>query len=369
MPIRKIDGGYMADAGKNPTTGQRERKRTKTKELARSWLAEVRARREREGSETLTTQQRLDAMQALHILDGRTTLAQAARSWVAGTHTSPKASDALTAYLAAKSALNRRPRTLDEIRLKIGSLINVVGDKQVSKYGPDDIEMFLHGFTPASRNQYMTVIGGFFRWCEKRGHVNKSPVNALDRSSVDQKPTEIHTPDQVRALLSTALADHPMMLTWYALGYFCGLRTAELEATTYKDLDLDGGHVLVRPEVAKKRRQRYVDIPECAVAWIKAGGGDKMTGPLFFGRTLHRSIVEKAGVDWPRNVMRHSFGSYHLAYHGDGAKTAMALGHTNVAVVYDHYRNPVLSQAAQVYFALSPEPSCLHTGQGTQAAQ
>ena len=45
--------------------------------------------------------------------------------------------------------------------------------------------------------------------------------------------------------------------------------------------------------------------------------------------------------DWPDDILRHSYGSYHLAKHRNAALTAGQMGHKNARMLYAHYREIV----------------------------
>jgi integrase len=45
--------------------------------------------------------------------------------------------------------------------------------------------------------------------------------------------------------------------------------------------------------------------------------------------------------EWPEDVLRHSFASYHLAKHRNAALTAELMGHKNARIIYAHYREVV----------------------------
>ena len=54
--------------------------------------------------------------------------------------------------------------------------------------------------------------------------------------------------------------------------------------------------------------------------------------------------------------MRHSFGSYHFALHGNSLETSRQLGHrASDQVLFDHYRALATKEQAERYFAIKPE--------------
>jgi integrase len=44
---------------------------------------------------------------------------------------------------------------------------------------------------------------------------------------------------------------------------------------------------------------------------------------------------------WPEDILRHSYGSYHLAKHRNAALTADQMGHKNSRMLYAHYREVI----------------------------
>ena len=59
-------------------------------------------------------------------------------------------------------------------------------------------------------------------------------------------------------------------------------------------------------------------------------------------RKLFQKAHKAAGIDpWPKNALRHSFASYHLAAHKNAAETALQLGHMDARVLFAHYRELV----------------------------
>ena len=54
--------------------------------------------------------------------------------------------------------------------------------------------------------------------------------------------------------------------------------------------------------------------------------------------------------------MRHSFGSYHYALHGNSVETARILGHkTDDTVLFSHYRALTSKDHGSAYFAIFPK--------------
>lgn len=83
----------------------------------------------------------------------------------------------------------------------------------------------------------------------------------------------------------------------------------------------------------------------------------QVTGPVVPAayRERHERLQVLAKLTpWPRNVLRHSFGSYHLAFHKNEALTAAEMGNSP-AVIFQHYRALVTPEAAGKFWKLLPE--------------
>ena len=62
-----------------------------------------------------------------------------------------------------------------------------------------------------------------------------------------------------------------------------------------------------------------------------------------------------AGIEpWPRNALRHSFASYHFAFHRNAAETALQLGHTESRTLFAHYRELVRPEDAKAFWQIFP---------------
>lgn len=174
---------------------------------------------------------------------------------------------------------------------------------------------------------------------------------------------EILSLEESQKLLVAALQNPQLnLLGAVVLGLFCGIRTEEVIRLDWKDVRTKENFVKVGRQIAKKRRIRNVTLPDNAIAWLSLcptntgsliGTGDK----TFYDR-FHR-LHKLAGFSkWPKNAMRHSYGSYHFALHGDSIMTSNEMGHRQGdAVLFDHYRALATKAAARKFFNILPPAS------------
>ena len=67
-----------------------------------------------------------------------------------------------------------------------------------------------------------------------------------------------------------------------------------------------------------------------------------------------KGLKAQKPMTWKSNALRHSFASYRFAQTGDAGRVAGECGNS-AAVIHRHYRELVKPEAAQRWFAVSPE--------------
>lgn len=182
---------------------------------------------------------------------------------------------------------------------------------------------------------------------------------------------EVLTVDQLVDLLEKAdQAIRPA----FAIGAFAGIRDSAIKKLQWSDIDLETGTIHVRGVNAKSAKSRHVEVSENLRKWIEPM--IKKSGPVWpkNGRALHDQAKLKAGFSnpetlsekqkeersdwqrWPKNGLRHSYASYHLAFHKDAANLALNMGHQDTSLIFKHYRALVTQEAAALYWEIIPKP-------------
>jgi len=221
----------------------------------------------------------------------------------------------------------------------------------------DDLKGWLDendAWSPRSRINYITKITQLYNYAIKHGWADRNLVERLDRPQTEDKTPGIFTVAQARALLKNAQAHD--LLPYISLGLFAGLRSAELERLQSDAVRLADHSIIIGPEVAKKRSRRVVDICDALHAYLVKF--PLIKGPIV-DMKLFRDNMESLRAaakikQWPHNGLRHSFGSYHLAFHGDAVKTATQMGHRDSAIIHNHYKALVLKTDAEKFWSLRP---------------
>jgi integrase len=214
-----------------------------------------------------------------------------------------------------------------------------------------------------------------------RKYVKENVLDGLTRSDrsrlygVDEdREPEILTPKEADRLIRAAQKHKNLdLMGAVTLGLFCGIRTEEIKKLKWKDIHLDEGFVTIGRDIAKKRSIRNVTLCDNSLKWLslcpdKTGFVTRSDFFCDYDRRFNKLLrhaeftekIEKNGktiekVVWKKNAMRHSFGTYHFALHGDSIKTSNELGHKQGdGVLFAHYRALATKKQAEKYFGIVP---------------
>jgi Phage integrase family len=277
--------------------GKRQRKFFRTKDAAERALASVKVKLRKEGEKALliTDTLRIEAVDCFKLLKPYgASLKEAVRFYIAHHEAASKSCTveaAVDEYLKIQRLKRRSDRHIADLKYRLGVFKERFGTILISSLSVHDSEKWLHG-------------------------LGQSPMSL----------NNFH-------IAVSALLD-------------------------WSDVDLTRGFVEIAAEQAKGARRRLVEMSANLKAWLVAD--DARSGKLWpwshkeYYRRLEAARI-KAGISkWPSNALRHSYASYHLAYHQNAAALALQMGHTSQAMIFSNYREVVTRQDAERYWAIKP---------------
>jgi integrase len=141
-----------------------------------------------------------------------------------------------------------------------------------------------------------------------------------------------------------------------AIGAFSGIRMAELNRLDWSAIDLDRRFIEVRAGQAKTASRRIIPISDNLAAWLTPL---ERRGKVVKMPDLHNHVTALARaleLDWPRNVLRHSFISYRIAKVKSADQVALEAGNS-AAIIFKHYRELATEDQADEWFGILPKPS------------
>lgn len=263
-------------------------------------------------------------------------------------------------------------------------ITNEFGEILLKDLTLDSVKQWLMELKKSNRTlmNYMVCLGEIIHHGKRKGYVSENILDALsntDRRELygDKKEIQpgILSVEEAQRLLNAAFSNPELGLAGVVtLGLFCGLRTEELMKLEWDAVDLKQGFVTIGASIAKKRRLRNTNIPANAKAWLELI--EDKDGKIVEARDrvhyfyLFDNLLREAGfvhsdkrktkkrrvkTVWKKNAMRHSFGTYHFALHGDSIKTSNELGHRQGdSVLFAHYRALTTKEEAEKYFKICP---------------
>lgn len=264
--------------------------------------------------------------------------------------------DLVEEYLTARRASGVSEPYVRLMRRNVSRFANFTKGRMLPDLRARDLDDCLQqaDLAPLTKNCVRDHILTFCRWAIGRGYLPRG-WREFEESVSYQVPPEdvtIFTPDEMERLLKTS-GGH-LATPFLAIGAFAGLRSAEIERLDWKNVSFERGYIEVRAETCKTRARRLVPITDNLRAWLKPFA--LPTGPVVPYRgiaNVHARLAVRAGVEWKKNALRHSFVSYRLAQTHDPARTALEAGHDQT-ILFRHYREVVTPELAAKWFAILP---------------
>jgi integrase len=355
---------HWAIDGLPRANGKRQRKFFRTQEAAERELSTIKKKLRKEGERALLIPDtlRIEAIEAADLLRPfNASLKDAVALYIAHHQAAAKSCTveaAVTEYLKNQELKRRSDRHIADLNYRLGVFKEKFGAQLINTLTVQEVEGWLHGLgqAPKSLNNFHTAVSALFSFAVKRTYATANPFEAIDKIRVPAKAPGILSPNECAKLLNAAGSE---ILPLLALQAFCGVRSAETLRLKWSDIDTNRGHVQVAAEHAKGARRRLVDIPDNLKEWLRPYAN--LSGKLWlrshmeFYRDLDTARVSAGITEWPSNALRHSFASYHLAYHQNAAALALQMGHTSQTMIFSNYREVVTRQDTEAYWSIRPK--------------
>jgi integrase len=352
--------GYLVDLGL--VNGERVRKTFPSKQEAETFAAQARMARENEGvaAFSLATETRAEAVKCLELLEpygaGLTEAVQYYVNHVLRFREAPTVAEIIQRMVADAKSLGRRAETVRELRNRLGRFALLFGTRRLSTITLPELEGYLSNAALSARTRVNDAVkvSQLYNFAIRHSWVDANLAEKVVRPTPDDKEPAIFKPAQTAKVLEHAPEFD--LLPYVVLGLFAGLRPTETQRLDWSAVKLGERSIIIGAEVAKKRMRRVVEINETLAAWLAPYAKER--GPvveqLNFRKRLDALRVASKVEPWPANGFRHSFGTYHLAAHGDAIKTAGLMGHRDPGVLHNHYKALVTKAEAEHFWALRP---------------
>ena len=345
-------------------TGRRQELFFSRKSNANTECEKLRTRKDNFGiSLTAMTPARIaEAGEAFKLLDPiGVSLLDAVRDYVAG-HKQRNESISFKGLfdLFLKAKADRNPAYLRELRIARDRMPEL-HELLVCDISARNLESILNAMTPGARNPAMRYLRAVFNYGIKRGYLTENPIAKLDFAVRPRREVETVPVGQVAGMLNHALENDLELLPFLVLGFFAGIRpNGELLELEWSDVKSD--EIVIRPEVSKTNRRRFIDLSENAKVWLQAYAdrGGAMVGKVvrYSASELrtHRTANRQASgiTHWPQQAMRHTFCSCWLAVNHDINRLVLMSGHDSVDTMWRAYHAGILESEAKKFWNIRP---------------
>lgn len=271
--------------------------------------------------------------------------------------------------VAAKTKLGRSAQHITGLDYRLRSLVAALGNKPITAITTDELQEELERHPDWNPTTVHSVTQGWkiaFNFAIRRGYLVKNPANRLELPKIVRDEPCVLTVNQAKALLAATLFSDrdprlPACRAWLAIGMFAGLRPDEIAKLDWKHVDLAAGTIRVVAITAKDRDRRIVDISPNLKAWLvpiaKARGKVLCCG-LEVARVAARAVL--GAREWPQDVLRHTFASYHFAQHKNEPLTKFQMGHRDDGrLLRNHYCVPIAPAEARKFWGIVPPVALL----------
>ncbi|MEX0769902.1 MAG: tyrosine recombinase XerC [Balneolaceae bacterium] len=223
-------------------------------------------------------------------------------------------------------------------------------------------ELSESGYARSSIARKVASIRSFFKYCFKRGYIEKNPAHLLIVPKKEQRLPKTVQPEEIRQMMDLADGDAPGVIQDRAileLFYSTGIRLSELVQLNISDVNLKLKQVLVQGKGNKQRiapiggpalkaLERHLETREklygkrtdsdARKALFIAGSGHRIYPRIVQKKvkkylTLASEVTQKSP-----HVLRHSFATHMLDAGADIRIIKEFLGHTNLSAtqIYTH---------------------------------
>jgi integrase len=283
--------------------------------------------------------------------------------------------DAFTEFIAEKRQENLRPRSISDLKTRVGFLLKVAGGMEVSDMTESKLRAIVHrdsdGRGPESRNNDRRALNGFFAWAAAKRYCAENPMAGIAPIRFHRREPEIFSLAAVESILTAARGfQGGAMLPYFVLALFSAIRPTEIQRLTWRDVDLLEKTVRLGGAAAKKRQRRLVELSDNAVVWLRPLVIRQLPIWPARGRKMFEEVRELAGfgsskknadelkavdlIPWIQDGMRHTAISCHFAQHGHEGDTARWAGNSPDEM-HKSYKQLVSKADAAIFWNIYPE--------------
>lgn len=240
----------------------------------------------------------------------------------------------------------RRPSTVADLRSYMQRMIsydrfNCVPLRSVTSEQCIEMLEATFGHSPHVFRKAKSVLHSVFAYGQRRGWCQYNPVKAIESPPVYEERIVPLSGRQIRALMRAChQRDLLPMLPCMQLLLWCGVRPGEVRRLRWRDIDRRERVVYIEGRVSKTGGPRAVPLRGAARELLQYDRpGDEHIAPRNWTR-LWKRLRKRAGLAyWQRDVLRHTFASFHLKCFHNLSQLQEEMGHRDCNLLRTRYLN------------------------------
>ena len=276
------------------------------------------------------------------------------------TRDSTPVSDVIKRFMDEKDRLGISVSHRRDLRYRLRRFESDHGASPVSSWNRRAITRWILGLElgPQSQVNYRAVLQAMFEFAVKEEIIPVNPVTHAAKPRVRRKKTRVLKPEKIATLLSHCSDE---LLPAVVLVVFGGVRNSEVCRLDWRDINLRKSTCEITADKAKCAvHARISDLPENAIAWLRPLA--KHRGPIapFASEDMFNAALKELRKDagwragnWPRNALRATCISAHVASYQNVGATALWAG-TSEAVIHQNYREVLAKDDGDAHFDVFP---------------
>ena len=171
----------------------------------------------------------------------------------------------------------------------------------------------------------------FWRWCRREGLLDHNPADWLPRVRQHHTKAVVIQEGDLYRVFTDAPDDLRRMI---ALGGMAGLRSSEIAAVTWEDIDRGNGVLWVRG--GKGGKDRSVPLSSGLLAELGDPGEGPIVGRVMTGKAVSAQVgryMRAHGVDLTAHKLRARYITRFIMATGDAVAAAEVAGHAGVGTI------------------------------------
>lgn len=293
----------------------------------------------------------------------------------------------LARYRDSRERLDLSAKYVPQLRVAHASLCLFFPLKLAHELTAIDVHRWINSGTwsAKTRSNYLGDVSAAFAWAllPTQGYARINPCLGVEREPKKRRGVVSTLKlEQAEQMLRAAWAQQDWrVLVYLVLGLFGGLRPEEAsyQGLVWDAVNLKERTVRLSEEVVKTGPGRVVDLTAAAVEWlclvpeelrketvVHCGGWLERWKRFRHGQgwqvATEKGIrircypaVEAVHGPWLKDVLRHTFASFHYAEHQNEPQLQVQMGHRSAKMIHEHYRAVKTRQEAAVFWGLKPE--------------